>query len=305
MNQVIEKKPRFTWELMRIYVTIVAAAMLLAVDYQLFIVKNAFAPAGLNGIATMIQYKTGFSIGYMSLLINIPLCTFAWFAINRQFASRSMCFCLVYSFTFLHLQKIGLEELQYDAGGHDTIFPVIISGLLSGVVYSMSFASNGSTGGTDIVSKYINRKKPELNFFWVNFILNAAVASASFFVYAQPGEDGVMVYDYKPVCLCMIYCFLSSFVGNYIITGSRRAVKFTIITSHPEQVTRDLLEKLHRGVTNVAAEGAYGHESKSILLCVVNRHQIVDFLNILKSYPDTFTYSETVNEIYGNFKKIK
>ncbi len=305
MNQAALKQPRVLWEQVRAYTIIVLAAVLLAFNYQLFVVKNAFAPAGLNGIATMIQYKTGFSIGYMSLLINIPLCIFAWFTINRQFAARSLCFCLVYSFTFLYLQKVGLEELQYDAGGHDTIFPVIISGLLGGLVYSMCFSKSGSTGGTDIVSKYISTKKPELNFFWVTFFLNTVVAVASFFVYTEVGADGTVVYDYKPVCLCMIYSFLSSFVGNNIITGSHRAVKFTIITAHPEAVTRELLVKLHHGVTQIAALGAYGQESKAVLICVVNRHQIVDFRNILKKYPDTFSFSETVDETYGNFKRIK
>ena len=99
-------------------------AILLAFNYQLFIVKNDFAPAGLNGIATMIQYKTGFSIGYMSLIINIPLCILAYIFVDRGFAKRSLFFCLVYSFSFLIIQRIGFEPFQYDARGHDTIFPV-------------------------------------------------------------------------------------------------------------------------------------------------------------------------------------
>ena len=69
-------------------IAIVLVAVLLAFNYQLFIVINGFAPAGLNGIATMIQFKTGFSIGYMSLLINVPLCILAYFLINKVFALR-------------------------------------------------------------------------------------------------------------------------------------------------------------------------------------------------------------------------
>lgn len=61
------------------YLLIIAVAVLLAFNYQLFIVKNNFAPAGINGVATMIQYKTGFSIAYMSILINVPLCVLAYF----------------------------------------------------------------------------------------------------------------------------------------------------------------------------------------------------------------------------------
>ncbi len=147
------------------YLLIISIAVLLAFNYQLFIVENGFAPAGLNGIATMIQYKTGFSIGYMSLIINIPLCIFAFFLLDKQFAKRSLCFCVTYSLVFLYLQKIGLTNFQYNAGGHDTIFPVILSGVISGFVYGICFRTNSSTGGTDILSKYVSFKKPELNFF--------------------------------------------------------------------------------------------------------------------------------------------
>lgn len=40
-------------------VIVVLMVLLLAVNYHIFIVENHFAPARLNGIATMIQYKTG------------------------------------------------------------------------------------------------------------------------------------------------------------------------------------------------------------------------------------------------------
>ncbi|MBE5780615.1 MAG: YitT family protein [Clostridiales bacterium] len=287
------------------YGVIAASAILLAFNYQLFVVKNGFAPAGLNGIATMVQYKTGFSIGYMSLLINIPLCIFSYFCLNKEFAKRSLCFCLVYSFVFLYLQSLGLEAFQYDAQGHDTIFPCILSGVISGIVYGICFQNNASTGGTDIVSKYISTHKPELNFFYVTFCLNALVAVSSFFVYAQPGPDGALVYDYKPVCLCILYCFLSSFVGSYLISGTKKACKFTVITAHPDEITADIASKLKHGSTRITAMGSYHREERTVLICVVNPHQIVDFKNILKNYDDTFAFHETVEETHGNFKRIK
>ncbi len=287
------------------YLITVAAAILLAFDYQLFIVKNDFAPAGLNGVATMIQYKTGFSIGYMSLLINLPLCVFAVFAVDRKFALRSFTFCLTYSVAFLILQKLGLENLQYDAKGQDTIYPVILSGTISGVVYGMCLRCNSSTGGTDVISKYISNKKPELNFFWVTFIINAVVAAASFFVYAKQGEDGSLIFDYKPVCLCVLYSFISMFVGNVIVKGTKAACKFTVITSHPDEITQEVQNTLKHGTTQISCVGGFSRDQKQILLCVVNKHQLVDFKMILNKYDDTFAFSENINETYGNFKRIK
>ena len=199
------------------YIIIIAIAVLLAFNYQLFVVENNFAPAGLNGIATMVQYKTGFSIGYMSLIINVPLCILAYFFVQKRFAKYSLCFCVTYSLVFLYLQKLGLEEFQYKSMGHDTIFPAILSGVISGVVYGLCFRNNASTGGTDIISKYISKKKPELNFFWVTFVINSIVAVVSFFVYATKDIDGNMIYDYKPVCLCITYSFISSYVGSLFL----------------------------------------------------------------------------------------
>ncbi len=287
------------------YILICLIAILLAFNYQLFIVKNGFAPAGLNGIATMIQHKTGFSIGYMSLIINIPLCVLAYIFVDKQFAKRSLCFCLVYSFVFLYLQKSNLEAFQYNAQGHDTVFPVILSGVISGFVYGLCMRNNASTGGTDIVSKYISKKRPHMNFFWVTFTLNAIVAVASFFVYAEPDISGTLIYNYKPVCLCILYCFISSFLGSYIIKGTKTACKFTVITTHAEEITKEIQLTLKHGSTEIQALGSFSHDEKTVLLCVVNNHQIYDFNNILKKYDNTFAFSETVNETVGNFKKIK
>lgn len=287
------------------YLEIIASAVLLALTYQLFIVENGFAPAGLNGIATMVQYKTGFSIGYMSLLINTPLCVLAFFLLDRKFALRSFCFCVTYSLVFLFLQKLGLEEFQYVTGGHDTIYPVILSGVMGGLVYGICFRQRASTGGTDIVSKYISEKKPELNFFWVTFALNAVVAAASFFVYAQPDAHGGTVFNYKPVCLCVLYCFISSFVGSHIIRGTKTACEFTIITSHPDELVSEISTVLRHSCTKISAVGGFTSGEKSMLVCVVNNHQIADFQNILKKYDGTFAFSKTINETYGNFVKVK
>lgn len=280
-------------------------AFLFALNYELFILKNHFAPAGINGIATMIQYKSGFSIGYFSLIINIPLCIFAFFCINREFAVKTFVFSIIYSVSILILETIDLSRFQYDAQGVDTIYPVLIAGAAGGFVYGLAFRRNSSTGGADIIAKFVSKKNPLLNFFWINFAINAVIAAISFFVYAVPGEDGALVYDFKPVCLCLLYCLLSSIVGNAIIRGSKSAYKFTVITSHADELDADILDKLRHSATRIQATGAYSNSSRQVVICVVNRRQLVEFKDILKKYDDTFAFVETVNETIGNFSKVK
>ena len=281
------------------YLNIFLAAVLLAFVYYIFIVKNNFAPAGLNGIATMIQYKTGFSISYMSLLINIPLSILAYFLIEKNFAIKTLLFSLVYSVSFLFLQNLNPTFIQYNALGHDTIYPVILSGVLAGAVYGICFRNNASTGGTDIISRYVNKQRPDTNFFIVTFTLNAVVAVASVFVYSENN------LNYKPMALCIIYCFISTFVGNLLLKTAKTAYKFTVITTQKHEFVEEINKKLHHGCTEIDAIGTYTGTKKSVLICVINKHQLNDFQKIVAKYDNTFSYFEVVNETYGNFKNIK
>ena len=69
------------------YLAISAVAILSAFNYELFVFPNKFAPAGLNGICTMIQYITGISVGYMALVINIPLAIFTYLKVSNSWPS--------------------------------------------------------------------------------------------------------------------------------------------------------------------------------------------------------------------------
>lgn len=283
----------------------VVLAVLFAFNYELFIVKNHFAPAGVNGMATMIQYKFGFSIGYFSLIVNIPLCLFAFFCIDRAFAIKTAVFSVVYSVAVLLLEFIDISRFQYDAQGVDTIYPVLIAGAVGGFVYGLAFRRNSSTGGADIIAKFVSKKDPSLNFFWINFAINAAIAVLSFFVYAEPNAEGILQYDFKPVCLCLLYCLLSGIVGNAIIKGSKSAYRFTVITSHADEIDAEILSKLKHSATRLSATGAYSNSSRKMIVCVVNKRQLIEFKDILKNYDDTFAFVETVNETIGNFSKVK
>jgi len=55
------------------YPAIAVIAFLAALNYVLFVFPNKFAPSGVDGICTMIQDVLHINMGYLSLLVNIPL----------------------------------------------------------------------------------------------------------------------------------------------------------------------------------------------------------------------------------------
>jgi uncharacterized membrane-anchored protein YitT (DUF2179 family) len=134
----------------------------------------------------------------------------------------------------------------------------------------------------------------------VTFALSAVVAFISLFVYSDTG-----VINYKPVALCITYCFVTNLVGNYLIKGAKNAYQFTVITTHPDEICQEITHVLRHGVTKISVQGAYTQTEKTMLLCVVNKHQIADFKRLIDKYDDTFSFCELISETYGNFKQIK
>ncbi len=277
---------------------VVLMGALMAVNYQIFILPNAFAPAGLNGIATMIQYKFHFSIGYMSLLINLPLCIVAFLILNREYAVKTILFSLAFSVMMLvyNYRLIDLQPYIYvTENGTSTILGPVTASVINGFIYGTVFRMNGSTGGTDVVAAMIHRRDPRANTLWLIFSINCLVAVSSYFVYG---------YRIEPVILCILYCFFTSFIGDRIIKGGKQGIRFEIITNHPNEISQEIIQKLRHSVTRMEAIGMFSGSPRTVLICVINRHQIVEMERILSGYPDVFAYMSTVRETIGNFKYI-
>lgn len=276
------------------YLAVAGLAVVMGLSYELFVFPNAFAPAGINGFATIIQYLFHVNIGYLSLIINLPLIFLAWRKLDADFARKSLLFVLVFSAVTLGLGQLDLSGIAYDSGSSDILGPVT-AGVVSGAVYGLVIRLGGSTGGTDIVAAWVHKLHPQASLVWVIFGLNASVAVLSFFVYG---------YQFEPVILCLIYCYLSSRISDGILKGFKTALKFEVVTQHADALSDRLLRELHHGVTVLPAQGMYSDTPKSLLICVVNRSQVMQFHRVLQEFPDTFAYVSNVNETLGNFKHV-
>ena len=272
-----------------------------AAAYAVFIFPNSFAPAGVGGIATMVQKAFKFNAGYLNLIINIPILITAWFLVDREFVVKSALFTASFS-GFLMLFRterftVLLEKIQYTStNGNSNILAPVAAAVIIGTIYGITLRKHGCTGGTDVVSFCIKHYHPEYNVTWIGFVLNAVIAAVSFFVYD---------YKFEPVICCIIYCFVVSTVGNNAVKGAQSALKFEIVTANPDALAKELMEELHHGVTLLSAEGAYTHEQKSLVICIVNKHQIADIQRFIERYPGSFAYITSISETLGNFRKIK
>ena len=128
------------------YLIIALTAVLLALNYQIFILQNAFAPTGINGLATMIQHLFHISVGYISLITNIPLAIFCFFTVGRHFSLKTLMSVVIFSITLLLMQNniIDVSRFIYHTNdGRSTILAPIASGAVNGLVYGLSIRYGG------------------------------------------------------------------------------------------------------------------------------------------------------------------
>ena len=133
------------------YLVIAGVAMIGAINYALFVFPNQFAPSGLNGICTMIQYVTGISVGYLSLLVNVPLAVWCYIEVSKPVALRSMVYVITFSLGLILLDHVDLSAFAYSTeNGTSKILGPLVAGVIQGYVYSILVKASAYTGGTEI-----------------------------------------------------------------------------------------------------------------------------------------------------------
>jgi uncharacterized membrane-anchored protein YitT (DUF2179 family) len=278
------------------YFVIILIALIAAVNYEIFVFPNKFAPAGLNGLCTMVQHIAGISVGFLSLIINIPLAIWTMFKVGRSLASRSMLYVAAFSIFLIVLEQLDLSAFAYEtANGTSKILGPLVAGLINGVVYAMLVRTSASSGGADFIAAIIHKDRPDLNFFIIVFTINVFVAGASYFVFD---------YQIEPVILCIMYSFMSTMVSDKMMRSGRSAVRCEIITDYPHEISADIISKLHHSATLLPAKGMYSGRETNILVCIVNKTQLAALSAIIKDYPHTFAVMSSVNEVFGNFKRM-
>lgn len=276
---------------------ILVAAFIRSVCVRVFMTSPAlsFAPGGVTGIGTMIEYATDgrFSTGYTNIIINTPLIIIAFIFLSKSYAIKTACSVGLSSGGMILMQY--LKFPQYGGAADPNAEPVlgaIACGVLCGVGVAIMIRAGASNGGTDIIAALIQRKYQAAGITWFIMGLDAMVVLSSYFVY----KNGL-----TPVFMSFTQQFSNAMVGDVILTGLKSAIKYEIITDDPEALSAELIAKLKHSVTKIDAMGMYAHSEKALLVCVIHKRQVGEFNKILKKYDNTFAYVTSTSEVLGKF----
>lgn len=257
-------------------------AAISALNYCIFVFPNKFAPAGIDGICTMIQDTLNINMGYLSLIVNVPLIITAFMMLNRDYAIKSCIYVIIFSVSVIVFKEINISKLYYFTDtGTSTVLAPIISGVIRGIIYVHTLKLNGSAGGVDIISSVIKIKKPHLNFMNNIFIINTLIAISSFWVYDM---------NIEPVICSIIYAYISSYTCNYLRNKEHENIKYEIITKMPDKIIAYINCELHQKATVIKAKGAFSDEDTSVVLCIIEKTCAPFLEKFLLDFPNCVTF---------------
>lgn len=278
--------------------TAILAGAIVSVAYFFFQNSNGFAPGGVGGLATMTYHLSGNSVpwAYLMIAFNLPIFIFLTIFVDKKLGFYLIIYMLVQSFGTVLLEEVNAKpySMENNAQDFEIVFACIATGVISGFGFSIMLRRFGASGGTYAISALIKKAKPATNVAYVAFLLDSSVVAIAFFVYGM---------KITPVICTLLNLFIANIVVDYFLSGMRNGYKFEIITDSPNEISSELLEKLHHGVTEIKVVGKYSNTEKYMVVCIIRKKQIGEMLKIIKNYPGTFANFTKVSEVLGRFRK--
>jgi uncharacterized membrane-anchored protein YitT (DUF2179 family) len=280
------------WRLARDYALIIFGSALLAVSMDLFFIPNDLVAGGLSGTAQIINSYTGWPIGTLSFILNIPLFVLGWFYLGgHRFLARTVFASFVFSAV--------LDGLQFFWPGvtitDDLALNALYGGVTAGVAVGLLFRARATSGGTDILARILERK--------------FGIPLSQAYLYT----DGLVVFlagltfGWERALYAVIALYVGGVLVEVTLNGSNVMRVATIITTHPQAIADRILADLERGVTDWTGRGMYTGMERHVLLCAVSRSETVLLKGLINEVdPHAFVIIGQAQEVLGEgFRSLK
>lgn len=248
------------------YLLITIGSALFAAGFQFFLYPNSIIVGGVSGIAMIINMLTKLPVGLMSILLNIPLFIIAW----KQFGTRFV----ISSFVGMLLSSVFVDifaMFPYSATD-DMLLACIVGGAIKGFGLGIIYYAGATTGGSDIIAKFVRRRFPYVNFGTIVLLMDCTIIAAF----------ALLFNKIEAAMYAVIAMFIVSKVIDLVLYGIDNSNVCYIISNESEKITSAITERLNRGVTILQGEGAYSHQNKQVLLCVIKRPQIAEIRKLIR-----------------------
>lgn len=258
-----------------------------------FATKNLFDPLGLvtggvSGLSIVIKDVTGglfdggVPLWLSNLALNIPLFLFAAKVKGLKGLRRT---ALVWALFTAELYLIP----EFSLLNGNVLLTAVYGGACYGAGTGLLLLGGATTGGTDMLADTLHHYIRHYSVAQILLVLDGSVVVL-----------GSIVFGIEQTLFAVISVFIAAKVTDAILGSCKFAKLALVISDRSEEIAKEVLEDMERGVTGIYAKGMYSGEEKKILFCVVSKKEIVQVKDIVHQYdPRAFLIVSDVREALG------
>lgn len=270
------------------YLMIVVGVTLLAVGINVFYSPYNLVTGGVSGLAIIIKSATsgvmdgGIPLWVTNLAINIPLFLIAIKIKGKEFAGKSVFASLFLSVALWYTEFIPAIQC-------DLLITSIFGGIFAGAGIGLALKASATTGGTDLLAVIMQKFMPRFTVASIMRVIDSIIVVVGLFIFGI--EKGMYA---------LISIFVVTKVINTIVEGVNYSKFVYIISDHSDEIARELMNGLNRGVTGINGEGMYTKENKKILFVVCPSNEIAKLQHAVLSVDDkAFITISDAREVMG------
>lgn len=255
-----------TFKVARDYIGITIGSFLVAFGLQALLIPNKIVQGGVSGLATIIHYVLHVPTGLTMLAFNIPLFIWGIKALGASFGARSFYGAIATSLMVDYLAKFHVLPNLTD----NLLLASIYGGVIVGIGLGIVFRYRATTGGSDLGAQLLNH--------YLGISVGQGILIIDFCIIAI----SAVVFGIEEAMIGLLSLFVTSKVVDLLQEGASYVRTALIISQYPENIAKEVMTELNRGVTSLAGKGLYTQTEKEVLFCVLSRGEINQLKDIVR-----------------------
>ena len=252
--------------LVKEYAFVILGSLIQALALRIFFIPADLASGGVSGISQLINHYSGWPIGLMTFIGNVPLFLLGWkYLGGREFAIRTAVSIVTLSFFTDFL--VTLPFIPTNGITQDLVLNTLYGAVVAGIGYGLVYKGQGTSGGSDVLARILNHNK--------GIPITQSYLMTDTVVILGAG----FIFGWEKALYAIITLYVSGLVVDTTLEGSGTVRTAMIITSQPQQVSDHILHQMERGVTLLSGKGAFTGTERPVLYTVITRSEV----QILKS----------------------
>ncbi len=262
---------------------ITAATAVVAAAVFFFLVPSHVSVGSISGLAIVLANFVPFPISAITMGLNVVLLVLGFLFIGKEFGGKTVYTSILLPVLIGILEWLFPDFVSMTA---DPFLDMLCYVFVVSIGLAMLFNRNASSGGLDIVAKFLNK--------YLRMELGRAMSLAGMCV----ALSSALVYDKKIVVLSVIGTYLNGIVLDHFIFGSNIKKRVCIISEKEEEIRKFILHQLHSGATVYEAYGAYDLQKRREIITIVDKNEYAKLMRFIEKTDDkAFVTVYAVNEI--------